>query len=156
MRLSERLQSGKSWSAYGEKVRGQARLDRQTYNSIKSLVHFRLVEQLDPASITDLPRDALTASIRDALHEITAAENVPLNHKERTLLVSNLMNEILGFGPIEPLIEDDGIQDILVNGHDQVFIEKDGLLSLTPIKFRDNDHLMQNYRQDRFRGGTAH
>lgn len=137
-------------------MRGQARLDRQTYNSIKSLVHFRLVEQLDPASITDLPRDALTASIRDALHEITAAENVPLNHKERTLLVSNLMNEILGFGPIEPLIEDDGIQDILVNGHDQVFIEKDGLLSLTPIKFRDNDHLMQNYRQDRFRGGTAH
>ncbi|MGD8387566.1 MAG: CpaF family protein [Desulfobacteraceae bacterium] len=140
MKLSARLKSGKTWS---DRVMNGSQLDRETFNSIKSMVHFRLVEQLDLATITDLPRDALAASVREALEEITAAEKVPLNQKERHLLVSDLMNEILGLGPIEPLVNDPDIQDILVNGADQVYVEKGGFLQPTSIQFRDPDHLMQ-------------
>lgn len=140
MTLSARLKSGKSWS---ERIANGSMLDRDTYNTVKSMVHFRLVEQLDLATITDLPRDALAASVREALEEITGAEKVPLNRKERAMLISDLMNEILGLGPIEPLVNDPDIQDILVNGAEQVYVEKQGLLKLTSIQFRDVDHLMQ-------------
>lgn len=140
MKLSVRLKSGKSWPGQAE---GKTGLDRNTYNSIKSMVHFRLVEQLDLATITDLPRDALAASVKESLETITNAEKVPLNHRERTALISDLINEILGLGPIELLVNDPDIQDILVNGPDQVYIEKEGMLKITPVQFRDKDHLMQ-------------
>lgn len=140
MKLSARLKSGKTWS---DRVVNGSLLDRETYNAVKSMVHFHLVEQLDLATITDLPRDALAVSVRQALEEITNAEKVPLNRKERNLLISDLMNEILGLGPIEPLVKDPDIQDILVNGPYQVYVEKAGMLNLTSIQFRDPDHLMQ-------------
>ncbi len=140
MKLSARLKSGKACSG----TLGNDPLpERATYNSIKSMVHFRLVEQMDLATITGLPCDALASSVREALEEITAAEKVPLNRNERTTLISDLMNEILGLGPIEPLVKDPGIQDILVNGPDQVYVEREGFLHLTSIQFRDPDHLMQ-------------
>ena len=139
MTLSARLKSGAPES---EPAADRSRLDRDTYNAIKSMVHFRLVEQLDLATITDLPRDALTASVREALEEITASEKVPLNRKEQRTLISDLINEILGLGPIEPLVNDPNIQDILVNGADQVYVEKQGFLYPVPVQFRDEDHLM--------------
>ncbi|RLB08396.1 MAG: CpaF family protein, partial [Deltaproteobacteria bacterium] len=107
------------------------------------MVHFRLVNELDLTSITEMSRDALASTIRDTLIDITSAENLPLNKQEREMLVSDLMNEILGLGPIEPLMQDDSVQDILVNGYSQVYIERGGILYLTPIRFRDNNHLMQ-------------
>ncbi len=118
-------------------------LDRKTYNAVKTLVHFRLVERLDLTSVTRTPGPELAAIVKDALQEITTSENAPLNQKERGMLIEDLMNEIMGFGPLEPLIQDDAIQDILVNGYDSVYVEQNGILHLTPIQFRDNDHLSQ-------------
>ncbi|MBT8341895.1 MAG: CpaF family protein, partial [Desulfatitalea sp.] len=69
--------------------------------------------------------------------------NVPLNAAERADLVADLMNEILGLGPIENLVADDTINDILVNGCNQVYIETQGVLKESAVRFRDNDHLMQ-------------
>lgn len=143
MKLIERLKSDASWPEYRERIAARVLLDRETYNNIKSMVHFSLVEQLDITTVTDLPRDALAEYIRQALEKITIARNIPLNAKERADLISDLMNEILGLGPIEPLVHDESIQDILINGSDKVYVEKSGRLSLTPIQFRDNDHLMQ-------------
>ncbi|MBN1905180.1 MAG: CpaF family protein [Deltaproteobacteria bacterium] len=140
MKLSTRLKSGKSWL---EQASPNTGLDRNTYNSIKSMVHFRLVEQLDLSTITNMQRDALAFSVRESLEAITAAEKVPLNHRERAILISDLINEILGLGPIESLVNDPDIQDILINGPDQVYIEKSGILKNTAIQFRDADHLMQ-------------
>ena len=140
MKLSARLKSAKTWP---EESSGGSGLDRKTYNAIKSMVHFRLVEQLDLATITDLPREALAVSVRESLEAITSAEKVPLNHRERSILISDLINEILGLGPIESLVNDPDIQDILINGPDQVYIEKNGMLKDTSIQFRDTDHLMQ-------------
>ena len=140
MKLSTRLKSDITWP---DQVQRGIGLDRKTYNSIKSMVHFRLVEQLDLSTITELPRDALAATVRESLETITSAEKVPLNHRERSTLISDLINEILGFGPIESLVKDQRIQDILINGPDQVYIEKNGMLEITPVQFRDMDHLMQ-------------
>jgi len=90
-----------------------------------------------------MPKDKLANLIRDTLYEISLQERLPLNQKERSLLISDLLNEIMGLGPIEPLMQDDSVQDILVNGYSKVYVEKAGVLFLTNIRFRDNDHLMQ-------------
>lgn len=143
MKLSESLKVGRSASV--EEVRDEAdeQVDLSTYNAVKSMVHLRLVEQLDLTSITNLPRDALAEAVRETLKEITSTEYLPLNQTERSLLVSDLMNEIMGLGPLEPLMADPTVQDILVNGHAAVYVERNGLLKLTPVRFRDDDHLMQ-------------
>jgi len=90
-----------------------------------------------------MPKDKLAKLIRDTVYEIAIQERLPLNQKERSLLISDLLNEITGLGPIEPLMQDDSVQDILVNGYSKVYVEKGGVLFLTNIRFRDNDHLMQ-------------
>lgn len=143
MKLIEKIRSGKSGADDYARVTDSGSLEQGVYHSIKSMVHFRLVEQLDLASVTQLPRESLAATIREVLREITAAENIPLNRRERIRLVSDLMDEILGLGPIEPLMADAGVQDILVNGCSHVYVERNGMLQLTPVQFRDNDHLMQ-------------
>jgi pilus assembly protein CpaF len=142
MKLSEKLQArspGKDHTSPG----GHGGLDLQTYNTVKSKVHYKLINELDLASITNMPGNLLSASVKEALQEIASADNLPLNRKERSMLVSDLMNEIIGLGPIEPLMQDDSIQDILVNGFSSVYVEKNGVLHETAIQFRDNEHLMQ-------------
>ena len=142
MKLSERLQSSGDGGVYTEaEVKGG--LDRKTYNTVKSKVHYRLVNELDLSLVSKMPRDALTVTIKETLQEITSADNLPLNQRERVVLVTDLMNEIMGLGPIEPLVQDDSIQDILVNGFSNIYVEKDGVLYKTPLQFRDNEHLMQ-------------
>jgi pilus assembly protein CpaF len=118
-------------------------LDFAAYQSFKGAIHARLVDQLDLAAISGTSKPELADEIRTTLQEIAAAESVPLNRKERQTLVDDLMNEIVGLGPIEPLIHDDTVQDILVNGPEQVFVEKNGVLHQTGLRFRDEAHLMQ-------------
>ena len=143
MKLSERLSVRGNLPGYEGSPNTEGGLDRKTYERVKLRVHSRLVKELDLASIADMPKDELATSIKDALQEIASADNLPLNKRERAMLVSDLMNEILGLGPIEPLVRDDSVQDILVNGFSDVYVEKDGVLHKTSIRFRDNNHLMQ-------------
>ncbi len=143
MKLSERLQSDTSWADYQRHIQERACLDPDTYNAVKTQVHFRLVEELDLDQVSELSKDALYDFIRTSLEQISTAKNLPLNQRERAELVTDLMNEILGMGPIEALLQDDSVQDILINGYDQIFVERRGMLERTDIQFRDNDHLMQ-------------
>ncbi|MBI9092836.1 MAG: CpaF family protein [Desulfobacterium sp.] len=100
------------------------------------------MERLDLSTVTDLSRAELETAIRNMLNEITLNQDMPLNKQERALLVSDLVHEITGLGPLEEYINDDSVQDILVNGHSQVIVEKNGILEVTPIQFRDDKHLM--------------
>ena len=143
MKLTEKLGVIRSNKTLSEKILTVARLDIQSYYKIKSAVHSRLVDLIDLSAIEEVPEESLREWIRDVLRDVSAAENVPLNRKEQGTLISDVMDEILGLGPIEPLIRDDTIQDILVNTYKQVYVEKAGVLHLTPVQFRDNDHLMQ-------------
>lgn len=143
MKLSESLKAGRTAAKVTPEEDFNGGLDLSTYNTVKSMVHFRLVERLDLTTMTSLPQDALAEGVREALQEITAAEHLPLNQTERSMLVADLMNEIMGLGPLEPLMADATVQDILVNGHSRVYVEKDGILRGTAIRFRDDEHLMQ-------------
>lgn len=142
MKLSE-LRKKRGLDTYSMVGRSRGGLDARTYNSIKSQVHFSLVKKLDLSSVADMPKEELSQVIRQSLQDIASREKLPLNQEERAMLISDLLNEILGLGPIEPLMQDDSIQDILVNGHSSVYVERGGVLELTPIRFRDDEHLMQ-------------
>ncbi|SCY61845.1 CpaF family protein [Desulfoluna spongiiphila] len=141
MTLRDRIRQGTSFAGLDAATPNP--MGSEAFYALKSGVHRKLVERLDLHTLTDLPKDALAASVKTALLDITASENVPLNARERTVLISDIMDEIMGFGPIDTLVNDQTVQDILVNGHDKVYVEKEGMLHLTPITFRDNDHLMQ-------------
>ena len=142
MKLSE-LRKKRGLETYSMVGQGRGGLDARTYNSIKSQVHFTLIKKLDLASVADMPKEELSHVIRQSLQDIASREKLPLNQEERAMLISDLLNEILGLGPIEPLMQDDSIQDILVNGHSSVYVEREGVLEPTPIRFRDDEHLMQ-------------
>ncbi|VFQ46172.1 CpaF family protein [Desulfoluna butyratoxydans] len=140
MTLRDRIRQG---TADGLNATASNAMTSEAFYALKSGVHQKLVERLDLHTLTDLPKEALAASVKTALLDITASDKVPLNARERTVLISDIMDEIMGFGPIDTLVNDQTVQDILVNGHDKVYVEKEGMLHLTPITFRDNDHLMQ-------------
>ena len=143
MKLTEKLGKSHSSGSLSMKIGQADRLNLQSYNKIKSMVHSRLVDLFDLGAIDDVPKETLRGWIKDVISDVTTAENVPLNARERGTLITDVMNEILGLGPIEPLLQDDSVQDILVNTYSQVYVERSGILESTSIQFRNNDHLMQ-------------
>ncbi|HEX8551262.1 MAG TPA: CpaF family protein [Abditibacteriaceae bacterium] len=113
--------------------------------------HGQLRERIQQRLIRDLDRDALAAGNQDRLRQqveemINAAiqeERVGMTRAERAALMTDLMNEIIGLGPIEPLLNDPEIDEVMVNGPFQIYVEKKGKLELTDKRFRDNNHVMQ-------------
>jgi len=110
---------------------------------IKGRLHRDLVERLDVAQFENMEEDMVAVEIRKAISQLLAEDPFPLNSEERTRLAQELEFEILGLGPLEPLVQDSTISDILVNRYDEVYIERAGLLELTGVRFRDNTHLMR-------------
>ncbi len=110
---------------------------------IKNRLHRSLVERLDVAQFESMDESLVAAEIRRAVFQLLAEDPFPLNSEERARLAEDLEFEILGLGPLEPLVRDNSISDILVNRYDEVFIERLGHLQLTEVRFRDNAHLMK-------------
>jgi pilus assembly protein CpaF len=113
------------------------------FHDIKTRLHRTLVERLDTGQLDTMDEGLVGAEIRRAVAQLLAEDPYPLNSEERARLAEELEFEILGLGPLEPLVRDDTISDILVNRFDEVFIERRGLLELTEVQFRDNVHLMK-------------
>jgi pilus assembly protein CpaF len=112
-------------------------------DQLKLELHRKLVERLDLAALERITDEALlTAQIRNAVIEFIRAEQAPLSATEREEIVEQIIYEVTGLGPIEPLFRDGSISDILVNGPKDVYIERRGKLSRTNITFRDNAHLL--------------
>src|SRR5919112_773775 len=110
---------------------------------LKLELHRKLVERLDLAALERITDEALlTTQIRNAVIEFIRAEQAPLSANEREEIVEQIIYEVTGLGPIEPLFRDGSISDILVNGPKDVYIERRGKLSRTNITFRDNSHLL--------------
>jgi pilus assembly protein CpaF len=110
---------------------------------VKTRVHYRLLERLDMSLMEDFDEKDMAREIRQALDLLLQEEAEPLNLSEKTRLARELAHEILGLGPLEPLLVDPTISDILVNRHNQVYVERRGLLELTNIRFQDNNHLLK-------------
>jgi pilus assembly protein CpaF len=113
------------------------------YQELKARIHRKLVERLDLSTLNDIGRDRLDAEIRQITEDLINEEGVPLSGTDRDRLLIEIYHETLGLGPLEPLMHDMDITDILVNGPGQVYIEKFGKLEKTDTMFRNDAHLMQ-------------
>jgi len=106
-------------------------------------LHAKLIDELDLAKLDKLEESELRRQVLGQVAEFARAERMVLNAKELETLGTSIFDEMVGLGPIEPLLKDDAINDILINGPFQVYVERRGELELTPIRFRDNDHLLR-------------
>jgi pilus assembly protein CpaF len=97
--------------------------------------------RLDPAIIATMSADRLTAEVERLLAEIANEQRMQLNAREQKALALELVDDMLGLGPIEPLLDDDTITDIMINGPDKVFVERRGMVVLSNVRFRDVQHL---------------
>ncbi|MEE9614802.1 MAG: CpaF family protein [Thermodesulfobacteriota bacterium] len=114
-----------------------------SYQSLKSRIHRKLIENIDLSNVGLIEKDILRKEIGRIVEGLIRDEGVPLNRSERESLITDIQHETFGLGPMEPLLADPDIADILVNRYDQVYIEKFGKLSKTDLVFRDNNHLLQ-------------
>lgn len=108
----------------------------------KTRVQPVLLERIDIAAATEMPRADLARQVTEIVSEILFEERLRLNLAEQRDLVTMLINDMLGLGPLEPLLSDESITDIMVNGPNQVYVERKGKLELTTVHFRDNAHVM--------------
>ena len=108
----------------------------------KDNIYAKLMEQIDLQTASRLPEEELRRQIIDVIGEIVAEQKLPLNQVEQQLLATQIVDDMVGLGPLEPLLKDEAITDIMVNGPSQIYVERKGKLELTDVKFRDNDHVM--------------
>ncbi len=112
------------------------------YYQMKSLIFSALIEAIDLAALSKLDTESAREEIRDIVHEIVTIKNLVLSIAEQEDLLNDICNDVLGFGPLEPLLARDDIADIMVNGPARCFIEVAGKIQLTNVRFRDNAQLM--------------
>jgi pilus assembly protein CpaF len=118
------------------------RVDTARYE-LKTRVHRQLIERLDLAKLSSLPSDVVQQQIRRIVEDMLVADETPLSRQERDDLVREVQDETFGLGPIEPLMQDPTVADILVNGAHEVYVERRGKLERTNAIFRDDAHLLQ-------------
>ena len=112
------------------------------YYATKSMIFGALLEAIDLAQLTSLDPDSAREEIRDIVNEIISIKNVVLSIAEQEDLLDDICNDVLGYGPLDPLLARDDIADIMVNGATRTYIEVKGKIQLTNVRFRDNAQLM--------------
>jgi pilus assembly protein CpaF len=144
--LSGITNSNTNQGSYSRLGTSQPNADRQgnkSFEELKRLIHGKLVDKLDLSRVSDLEGDTLRREIRLVVERLCDTENPLLNRMERERLIDEVLDETFGFGPLEVLLKDPTISDILVNGPHKIYVERRGKLEKTDVKFRDNDHLLQ-------------
>ena len=117
-------------------------VSKASVEEAKATIQQPLMERIDVAAASKMPRADLAQQIGEVVGEILIEERIQLNLTEQRDLVTMLLNDMLGLGPLEPLLADEKVTDILVNGPKQVYVERGGKLVLTDVVFRDNSHVM--------------
>lgn len=115
---------------------------RNDLSSIKVAIHHKLIQRLDLERINQLDRNTVKAEVAEMVETLAAEENAPMTLTERERLSQEVLDEVFGLGPLEPLMKDHTISDILVNTYKNVYIERNGLLERTAASFRNDTHLM--------------
>jgi pilus assembly protein CpaF len=113
------------------------------YQELKDRLHQRVIELLDLNAMSTMTQDMVHVQLTKLIEQLLQQESVHLNQRERNQIIQDILHEVLGLGPLEPLLADASINDILVNGHKQVFVERSGRLELTSVRFKDDAHLMK-------------
>jgi pilus assembly protein CpaF len=116
---------------------------RDKHTELKVELHQRLLDLINLQALDKMSREQIEAEVGDIVAEELGKQNHALNHAERKQLVGDVLDELLGLGPLEPLLKDPTITDILVNGHSRVFVERYGILEMSPVRFKDEKHLIR-------------
>ena len=116
---------------------------RDKHTELKVELHQRLLDLINLQALDQMSREQIQDEVGDIVAEELAKQNHALNHAERKQLVADILDELLGLGPLEPLLKDPTITDILVNGHARVFVERYGVLEPSPVRFKDERHLIR-------------
>src|SRR5579883_1116140 len=132
-----------SASRLGGSMAGVDRQGTKSFGELKRLIHGKLVDKLDLSRVSDLEGDTLRREIRLVVERLCDTENPLLNRMERERLIDEVLDETFGFGPLEVLLKDPTISDILINGPHKIYVERRGKMEKSDVKFRDNDHLLQ-------------
>lgn len=115
----------------------------EEFDQVKRRIHNKLVDKLDLSRIGDMKGDQLRREIRMVVEHLCDAENTLLNRSERDRIIDEVLDETFGLGPLELILKDAKVSDIMINGPKHIFVEKGGQLQRTDVEFRDNTHLMQ-------------
>jgi pilus assembly protein CpaF len=113
------------------------------FENLKRRIHSKLVDKLDLTRVGELEGDVLRREIRLVVEHLCDTEDTLLNRAERERLVEEVLDETFGLGPLEMLLKDSTISDILINGPKNIYVERRGKMEKTTVAFRDNNHLMQ-------------
>jgi pilus assembly protein CpaF len=152
VKLAERLSQGAAnrpgdgvpaaGSLIGVTARRRKDAVAESSRRLKIKIHNKLFESIDLSKLETLEPQFVGAKVTTTINDILNEEGRLLTESGRTRMVEEIKNELLGLGPIEPLLRDDDITDILVNGHNQVYVERHGKLFTTDVTFQDDQHLM--------------
>jgi pilus assembly protein CpaF len=115
---------------------------RTDFASVKTAIHRKLIQKLNLDKLTESNRDEVRREVGLILEALVHGESTPMNLQERERLVQEVLDEVFGLGPLEPLLADPTVSDILVNTYKRVYVERKGLLEQTSVQFRDDTHLM--------------
>lgn len=116
---------------------------QQTFQDVKSRLHRMLINRMDLTKLAALTPEQVNAEVSRLAESVLAQEAMPLSSSERERLVNDVQHELFGLGPLEPLLADPTISDILVNSHDTIYVERRGKIEVTNVAFKDDEHLMR-------------
>jgi pilus assembly protein CpaF len=117
-------------------------IDRADFGALKATIHRKLIQKLNLDRVTEVNRDEVRREVGQILEGLVVGESTPMSMQERERLAKEVLDEVFGLGPLEPLMADPTVSDILVNTHKNVYVERKGMLEQTNIRFRDDAHLM--------------
>jgi pilus assembly protein CpaF len=144
MSLIARLQKQPAGKApTGPGARGEDPKKEDQYNEMKSRVHYRLLDLLDLSRLAGADDAQLLQDIKRGIDIILAEENVALSLSEKERLAKDIRDELMGYGPLEQLLSDSTVSDILVNGYNSIYVERKGKLQRSSVRFKDNAHLLK-------------
>ncbi|HID24251.1 MAG TPA: CpaF family protein, partial [Planctomycetaceae bacterium] len=116
---------------------------QKEFQQLKTRLHRRMVDSIDLSKIGQMSEDELRQQLRALASYLCSEEAVSLPADQREIMVQEIMDEIYGYGPLQPLVDDPDVSDVLVNGPNRVFVERNGVLEPTNIRFADEEHLMR-------------
>src|SRR6186997_119963 len=140
MALRERLVKESGANATGN---GFATTGQNSFQEMKSRLHRQLINRMDLTKLSALTQEQVHSEVSRLAEVVLAQEGAPLSASEREKLVNDVQHELFGLGPLEPLLADPTISDILVNKHDVIYIERRGKIERTNVRFKDDEHLMR-------------
>ena len=143
MSLREAIQSGglRLWKQGGSASDASSAAARRP--AFKTTIHEKLLERFDIGTLEHTSAAQVRVQLKAAVEELLAEESYALSDIERSQIVRDIQNEVLGLGPLEPLLADPSVSDILVNGSAQVYVERRGRLELTAVRFNNDAHLLK-------------